>query len=290
MNYTEFTENLKQKIEEQAEPGAEVTFHRIPKNNGVKMDAFTVLMPGETIAPAVYIRDYFQKYKEGVKMEELAKILLKNCRKCRNYTTFPAGQLRDFQNIRHRIRYRLVNYQMNKELLQDIPHSRVLDLACMYYYDLICPNNERGTIIIKNRDLDIWNISEFDLQKIAAQNTPRISPAELLPMRQALGTDADPDDDDEIPMYVLTNRERIFGASCLLYKDILLPLAESLHSNLFILPSSIHELILTPDRGYMSKTDFEKMVREINRTQVELYEVLSDHVYYYERSERRIIM
>lgn len=292
MNYEEFTDSLKRKVMEEAGPGAEVTLHKIRKNNGVQMDAMTVLMPGETIGPAVYIRDFFQKYKNGGTIKDLAKILLQTCRTQQMYQTLPAEMLREFDNIRHRIQYRLVNFELNRDFLKDVPYSRVLDLACIYYYDLTCPNLEKGTIVIKNRDLEIWNVSQFEIQRIAEQNTPLLQKPVILPMWKVLDHEEDlfREEDTDVPMYVLSNEEKIFGASCLLYPDVLLPLAEKLQADLFILPSSIHELILTPDRGYLSRTDLEDTVREINRTQVEPYEVLSDHVYYYDRDERRILM
>lgn len=292
MTYTEFINTLEQNVEEKAEPGAEVTLHKVQKNNGVKMDAITVLLPGETIAPAVYLPEYYLRFLDGETMDELAERLLRKSGSQRLYKTLPTEMLRDFDNLRHRIQYRLVNFQLNREFLKDVPYSRVLDLACIYYYDLTCPNMEKGTVVIRNRDLDIWNISQFYLQKIAEENTPAIAKPEIFPIQEAMEEDHLDESgmEDEIPMFILTNEQRVYGASCLLYSDVLLPLADKLDSDLFILPSSIHEVILTPDRGYLSRTDLEETVKEINHTQVAPYEVLSDHVYYYDRAERRILM
>ncbi len=295
MNYKEFTKGLRRKVEETGGPDAEVTIHRIPKNNGVKMDALTILMPGETIAPAIYLQEYFLRYKSGETLDALAERMVEKSRELKQQKHFSLKEMKDFQNVQDRIQYRLVNFEMNRELLQTIPFERILDLACIYYYETICPNRETGTILVKNNDLSTWNISLEEIRRIAEKNTPGLSGAEIVPMREMIAEDErdgyeSSEDEGDVPMYILTNQKRIYGASCMLYPDVLLPLARKLGANLFILPSSIHEVILTPDWGDISKGDLESTVREINRTQVEPYEVLSDHVYYYDRQERRILM
>ena len=89
----------------------------------------------------------------------------------------------------------------------------------------------------------------------------------------------------EVPMYVLSNKSRINGASCILYKDILKDFAMVVDKDLYVLPSSIHEVILLPSDGTQESEQLKEMVREINQSQVEKEEVLSDSVYYYRRSD-----
>lgn len=83
-------------------------------------------------------------------------------------------------------------------------------------------------------------------------------------------------------MYILTNEEKYFGAAALLYPHVLSHISRLLHCNFYVLPSSIHECILVPDSGQFSKKELETMVREVNETQVEDEEVLSQNVYYYD--------
>lgn len=91
-------------------------------------------------------------------------------------------------------------------------------------------------------------------------------------------------------MYVLTNTKGINGASCLLYPEVLKQVAEMLNANFYILPSSIHEVILVVDNGSMNKSSLNEMVYEVNRTQVAEDEVLSDQVYYYDKDKQAIRM
>ena len=51
--------------------------------------------------------------------------------------------------VRDRIRYRVITYEMNKEFLQDIPFRRVLDLAVVLYYTVDLRLSETATIFVR---------------------------------------------------------------------------------------------------------------------------------------------
>ena len=94
--------------------------------------------------------------------------------------------------------------------------------------------------------------------------------------------------EDGVRMYVLTNKAKINGASAMLYSDKIRELADSLQSDLIILPSSVHEVLLLPD-DHKQKYDFyRQMVEEVNTTQVEPEEVLSYSLYRYSRDKAEI--
>ncbi len=90
-------------------------------------------------------------------------------------------------------------------------------------------------------------------------------------------------------MFVLTNSLRSFGAVCILYEDILFHIGNLLRENFYILPSSIHEVIIIPESQAPCKETLNEMIVEINESQVEREEVLSDHVYYYNREMKDLI-
>ena len=90
--------------------------------------------------------------------------------------------------------------------------------------------------------------------------------------------------------YVLTNTAKINGATAILYPNLLQEIGEATQSNFFILPSSIHEVILMKDNGDMNAEELQRMVMEINRTQVAPEEVLSDEVYSYDYRQQKLTM
>ena len=96
------------------------------------------------------------------------------------------------------------------------------------------------------------------------------------------------EEESETPLYVLTNKARLYGASCILYPNLLDSIADKLTCDFYLIPSSIHEVILVPESG-TEDTNLNDMVAEVNHTQVDPKEVLADHVYYYDRKEDHMI-
>ena len=93
---------------------------------------------------------------------------------------------------------------------------------------------------------------------------------------------------DAVPMYVCTNTMKLNGAGTILYTGLLQEFADRVGSDVFILPSSIHEMILIPANEYCDVDYLKDMVRTVNATEVAPEEILSDNVYYYNRLTDRV--
>ncbi len=89
-------------------------------------------------------------------------------------------------------------------------------------------------------------------------------------------------------MQVLSNRQRVHGAACMIYPGVLGAAAKQAQENLYILPSSIHEVILMPQSEVDDIQCVRNMIREVNRTQVEPEEILSDNLYFYHHRKNRV--
>jgi hypothetical protein len=92
-----------------------------------------------------------------------------------------------------------------------------------------------------------------------------------------------------LPMYVLTNRQKMNGAACMFYPGVLEDFGKKLGRDFYLLPSSVHEVILVPADETVSKEALWEIVTDINRTQVAEEEILADSVYYYDRKKDRIL-
>ncbi|MDE7404300.1 MAG: hypothetical protein K2M81_04265, partial [Lachnospiraceae bacterium] len=93
----------------------------------------------------------------------------------------------------------------------------------------------------------------------------------------------------KMPMYVLTNKQKLYGAACMLYPGVLKTFAEKIQRDFYILPSSIHEVILVPADADTDKEALHEIVTEINRTQVAEEEVLADSVYFYSKNKDKVL-
>ena len=91
-------------------------------------------------------------------------------------------------------------------------------------------------------------------------------------------------------MYVLTNKQKMFGAGVIFYPGILELIESILGDHFYILPSSVHECILVPDQGQYSRIELKRMVKEVNDSQVEDEEILSYEIYYYDCKKEALMM
>jgi hypothetical protein len=92
-----------------------------------------------------------------------------------------------------------------------------------------------------------------------------------------------------VNMYILTNINRIDGAVCIIYPNLLNDLALSIGSGFYVIPSSVHEVIIVPSENTYESDDIKDMIREINDTQVKLEEILSYSLYYFDNTLRKLI-
>ena len=306
MGYGEFLLQIKAAVEE-AMPQAQVDMHHVLKNNQVALDGITILYEGETISPTIYLNELYAQYEDGRSMEEIVRDVLTLYRSSRCQPAFEIGCLKNFEYVRDRVVFKLINYEENREMLKEMPHRRILDLAMVFYFILEDEVLGVATALIFNSHLELWQIDEETLYKVARENTPRLLGWELQSMDQLIDEmllremrpEFESEEDYEAfcrsmlgrerkpssPMYVLTNNERFNGAGCMLYQDVLDRFAREQNSDLYVLPSSIHEVILIPCSQSPAREELCDMVREINQTEVAVTDRLSDQVYRYSLDE-----
>lgn len=293
MEYQEFREVLLELLKEKTKGEKNVTVHQVEKNNGIVLEAAVIMGKGEFIAPTVYLQELYEEYQEGASPEKIAEEILELEEEQKREMDFSLEYFENYGTARTRIYYKLVNYEMNRHMLEKIPHLRYLDLAVVFYYRLEGGQFHGGSILIHNCNLDAWKIEKKQLMEDAVINTSRKLPYTLQGM-EAMIMELTGEDTlrycDEETMYVLTNEEKYFGAAVLLYPHVLNHIAGMLRKNFYVLPSSVHECILVPDQGQYSRLELMKMVKEVNQSQVEEDEILSYKVYYYDRQKEALMM
>ena len=296
MNYTEFKCEVVDRIRESEGPGTEVGIHRVPKNNGLVLDGLTILRPGRNISPTVYLEKYYRHYTSGeMPIDHVVEDILKEHKSHDICGFLDANKLTEFGNVGGKLFPRVINYNRNRRFLQGVPHRRFLDLAVIYYFEISGNGIGEATSVLNNREAQRWQIDEETIYKTALANMRRMKPVKTLPMDKLLeelgGPHFSPRERSpfHLQMKVLTNDERFFGAACLLTPEHFQKIADEAGKDLFLLPSSVHEIIALPDDGSYSRLDLEKMVIEVNTTQVVGYEVLSDHVYRYSREAKTVL-
>lgn len=195
------------------------------------------------------------------------------------------------------ITFRVCGYEANKELLATIPHERVGDMAMTYHLIATQTEDGFGSIRITDSLMKQMDLEESELKSLALDNTLRMYPPTLKSMMELMEEImlGEPQEiremGSELPedtMYVLSNASGINGATSLFYPELQEKIAETLACDYYVLPSSIHEVIIVPDNGQMSNQELVAMVREINETQVAPNEVLTNNVYHYDKDRKEL--
>lgn len=293
MNYQLFISSVKEKIEALLEPNMSVNIHTTLKNNSKERTGITISNQDTNIFPTIYLEEYYTQYLSGRPVSDIAANIVDIYNEVKFEESWDIGQIQIFDRAKSKLAYKLIHFEKNRTLLNDVPFIPFHDLAIVFY--LLLERTERGaaSILVTNDLQRSWDVCLSELYQIASQNTPRLLSAELLPMyamiQELSGDYSYPEEKLESHMYVLTNTQRYFGAACILYNRVLEDIGNQLNEDFYILPSSIHETIVLPVSNSNNKEQLDEMIAEINKTQVADEDVLSDHAYYYSRKENRLL-
>lgn len=277
MEQKEFEEKMVELLREKYDEAAEISVKEILKYNGTRLRGIVVSMEGERFTPILYMEGAYKRYQECKDIEKvLEEMLDANDAQIREMETnwdLQPEQFEDYRNVKGHLRSLLINQEKNEELLKDMPHIRWNDLAVIFYYDI---KDGEARVPINSRHLALWGKTAKDLYDDAMDNMRCGETDKMFPLSRLFGVSEEP------AIHVLTNSSRRYGAAAMLYSPKIRELADNIDSDLVILPSSVHEVLLVPDDDEKRKR-FRELVGKVNRAVLEPEEVLSDNIYHYSR-------
>lgn len=305
MTYDDFKQNIQDNIKEllpDQYADCNVQIREVIKNNDIVLDGLTILDPEENITPTIYLNSLFKDYESGRPMEAIMQSIANSYIENISEMNFDISLITDFENVKDKIVCKVVNKEANELLLDTLPHKEVEDLAVIYQIALASDEQGAATINISNEILERYDIAVDKLHDLAVENTEALRPASFRSMKEVLfemfqeqdmSMDVGIEDimaapDDGMPLYVLTNDHKLHGAAAMLYPSIMDEIAEKVGGDFFVLPSSTHELLIISKESGAKREQLENMVQEVNATQVEPEEVLSNHVYEYDAKEHEL--
>lgn len=286
---------------------ASVDVREVTKVNRT-LDALTVVSEDNSnsqVFPTIYVSDMYEQYRASANLEAVLRDTAER------YAGV-MGQLKgqkmevDVGHLKENVVLCLVNTEQNKEMLAGMPSREFHDLSVIYRWVIESTPGAVGSIIVKNSLAEMAGMTEEELFRHAVENTKRISPVVVRRMSDIVGGIPDMEGLELPPkvreemeaanrvaenMWIIGNASGVHGAASMLYEENLHRLAEELGENLFILPSSVHEVIAVP--AEMAGKDMPhllKMVKEVNMGAVELEERLSNSVYLYDKDARTVML
>ncbi len=292
MEYIQFLEDIRERVEAHFKGKVKGEVCTSVKNNGVTVTGLMLKNMEEQVAPNFYLDKQFVEWMRGICT--LEEISIKLCSAYREEVQRNSQLLSKisftWEEFRRNVFMRLVNRERNSEILSTIPYQEFLDLAVVYYYSVPISPDVMGTLLITKEHLKLLEISEEELHQTAKSNCERFQPVRIRCMQELLydlgrkiGVEVKEAQVCNTFMFVMTNLKGTFGAASILFHEELKCFAERIGNNFYILPSSVHEVILVPDCPEFCREYFAGMVKDINTTQVDATEVLSDKIYFYDK-------
>lgn len=268
-----------------------------------ELDAIALKISGAGfgISPTIYIKDMFGRYEQEGEFELVMTSTADMFVNAFEHAPEPT-ELLDFDSAKDNIIFQLVNTEQNRDMLENVPNRGFNDLSIVYRWVVNDSAEQMMSSVVTNQLADKLGMSEEDLYKAAYENTKRMFPYNVTNMNEVIkkmfmndGMDPEMaesmigDANEEHALYVATNSRNMFGATAMLYAEQFKELADRHESNLYILPSSIHEVLLVYENA-MDAEELAAMVNDVNMSTVSLEERLSNQVYHYDRTTNEVTL
>lgn len=255
----------------------DVTVMKVPKINGMR-EAMILAFETDSCrmsGPNVYFDELYEVFSECGDMDHILQEVAEMIIAFTGTQDFSSDGSAQMEGYRNYVVQMLINTEMNRELLENVPHREFFDLSLIYR--LAIPDGDGSgysTALVTNDLLEELGITAGELDELAEANSRRALPTQLFRM----GPD----------ITMMTTEAKMYGAINLLRMDEIAMIAEKMKSNLYLLPSSVHDLMIIREKTFNNKDSLFAMLREGNRKCNKADENLSDNIYYYDRTENSL--
>ena len=304
MNYEIFKEVVKEKFMDYMPDnfkGMELVVMPVEKVN-MTYDGISIRGKDTNISPTIYINDMYEKYQNCGDLEEtlMAACDLMAMEFAKTPQVVDVDSL--YKDANEKVVFQLINTEQNRSFLEQVPHREFQDLSIIYKLVINADAESIQSIKVTNSLAERLGMNEEQLFKYAAENTRRILPPRIRNMNDVMKemflSDGMPEEIAEMmirevppeqTLWIISNNRGIDGAVSMLYENELHELAENLESDLYILPSSVHE-VLAVSTELTEPEELAQMVAEVNMQEVALEERLSNQVYHYDKDLRKLTL
>ena len=287
----QFVNDVKEKLYEQGTE-VDISVNTVNKLNE-SYEALTIKPVDAEVGVNIPIDKFYGAINNGASYDEVVDRAVKTYTDgIENKPDFDIAALSDYNQMKDKLAMEVVSAETNKELLETVPHKDMEDMAVVYRFVISSGEEGRASVLITNKMLENYGVTPEQLHADALENAPQLKPmeikgmseviAEMMGVEQAELMGIYPVAPEDEQIFVASVPDKVHGAGVLAYQDFMDKAAERAGGDFFILPSSIHEILIVPDNGKMDLKSLESMVREVNATQVAPSDKLTDNVYHYD--------
>ena len=282
------------------ERDVEVILKKTVKSGDIIQDGLMMQNKDSGQIPVVYLDELYEFYiNNDLSVEEAADKVVEVYNSTSGPEVLDLDKYRNWENARDSITIRVMNTKLNRKYLEDAVYEIYLDLAIVYYITYITDDGEIYRCKVLEKLLDGWGIDAEVLKETAVENTKRMLGIRVQEIHEALINAAGIRDSETIdkiteyegiPMFVLTNNYSVYGAANMFIDEVLKSIAEIFDTDIYIIPSSVHEVLIIPKNDMYTKDEINDMIKNVNLNVLAPEDILSDHVYVYSKECEMIII
>lgn len=290
MNFEQFKAQVIDEMRDRF-PELDISLQEVSKLQGESYIGMAVRPKDSNIAATTNLKAFFEDLGEDFNMDDVMDQIAHDISdQISHMPQFDEHVLNDYEQMKGKLTLQMIPTAGNEEKLSEIPHRNVEDMAIVYRFEMSNSAKKISSILVTDSMLRSYGITADQLHEDALEAAVQTHPATLRNMtdvmRDLMGDAAALFAPDEpSPMWVASVEGDQNGACAIQYPDFLEQAAETLGGDFYVLPSSIHEVLLVADDGSMDLSYLEAMVRSVNETEVAPADRLSDHVFHYDSEE-----
>lgn len=287
MNYTDFLQELAVDLQDEFK-------HR---NRNVDVEIIDVTKPwgweiglrvsdGRDMCPILYPDKQYEYYQAGMNYLMILSLFVKEIEAALD--ELPERHGFNLMSLKENVSLQLINTERSRNYLEGKVHREIEDLSLIYRFNVELVNGRNGSFVVTEDMLKLMGLNEEELYHYAMERAPLNNPCQIKTISTVIReiTDEDYEIEGECPLLVLTNYDALYGASVIMYPDVLERCANVINGDFYVIPSSVHECLLQPDDGDISLSELKTIVKEVNDTQILPEELLSYSVYHYDHKEK----
>lgn len=294
MTIQEFAGQFISCLEKELQEGETVQTVRQARNNGIQSMSLVLSRDGKEDICIDSIESYYKLVQSGMNPEMIVTDILRLLRSQPNIKIME-GNRNDFSSVSSRITYRLIHYGKYIDELKDKAYIIWQEFAITFYIIEIDAPYGIYSVQVTKEDMKIWGVSTTDLYHIAAKNTPLLLPLQMNDLDELIeaGIGLYPEMEDismehASRMMILSNCQEMYGAAVLLYKGALKEAARSLGHDYYLVPLSIHEILVVSSE-YAKPDELRDWLRAASQFLQNQEHWLSDEIYLYRREYEDLV-
>lgn len=243
---------------------------------------------------SVHVDEVYKAYHEGAKLNAIVNYISNDVLHAKNYNIYDKTKtLIDYDTAKSRLFVRLLNCDRNSDILKNVVHKTLGDIALTVCAIVDNRENLISTKILKSM-VEKWRKTETDIFNEALENTYRATPPRIYKWEgvlcdesyagESFMNDEDVCDlDKSFSGNILSTTRKTNGAVAVFLPGVAEKISELLDSDFYMLFTSIHEVMIHSTGSGVDLKDLKLVLQDTLREAIPSSDYLTEKIYKYNR-------